>query len=245
MSSIVLVHGAFRGGWCWREVVPLLAAAGHDVHAPTLTGCAPGLAAADRPQVSLRTWADDVLDLLNASDLTDVVLVGHSQGGVVALATAGVDASRIGRLVLLDAPVPAYGQSAADVLPAELRAAWGPPPPLEAWLDPRPVGGPEWEGREELATWVNEQLAPNPARPGYEPLELLDPAAETVPRNYLFCSRTPPMFPPTVSRAALEAAGVPITVVEGAHDLPLLDPHGCAEALLAALDGRSPEPGSF
>jgi hypothetical protein len=43
------------------------------------------------------------------------------------------------------------------------------------------------------------------------------------------------MFPPAVSRAALEAAGVPITVVEGAHDLPLLDPRGCADALLAAV----------
>ena len=121
MSSIVLLHGAFRGGWCWRDVVPLLEAAGHDVHAPTLTGCEPGLAPADRPAVSLRTWADDVQRVMSAADLHDVVLVGHSQGGVVALAAAGVDASRVGRLVLLDAPVPAYGQSAADVLPAELR----------------------------------------------------------------------------------------------------------------------------
>ena len=235
MSSIVLLHGAFRGGWCWRDVVPLLEAAGHDVHAPTLTGCEPGLAPADRPAVSLRTWADDVQRLMSAADLHDVVLVGHSQGGVVALAAAGVDAGRVGRLVLLDAPVPAYGQSAADVLPAALRAAWGPTPPPEAWLDPRPVGGPEWTGRDELAAWVNERLAPNPARPGYDPLELLDPAAASLPRTYLFCSRTPAMFPPTVSRAALEAAGVPITVVDGAHDLPLLDPRGCAQALLAAV----------
>ena len=235
MSSIVLLHGAFRGGWCWRDVVPLLEAAGHDVHAPTLTGSEPGLAPADRPAVTLRTWADDVQRLMSAADLRDVVLVGHSQGGVVALATAGVDSSRLGRLVLLDAPVPAYGQSAADVLPADLRAAWGPPPAPEAWLDPRPVGGPEWAGRDELAAWVNERLTPNPARPGYDPLELLDPAAASLPRTYLFCSRTPAMFPPTVSRAALEAAGVPITVVEGAHDLPLLDPRGCAQALLAAV----------
>ena len=94
-------------------------------------------------------------------------------------------------------------------------------------------------GRDELAAWVNERLAPNPARPGYDPLELLDPAAASLPRAYLFCSRTPAMFPPTVSRAALEAAGVPITVVEGAHDLPLLDPYGCAQALLVAVGSSS------
>jgi pimeloyl-ACP methyl ester carboxylesterase len=235
MSSIVLLHGAFRGGWCWRDVVPLLEAAGHDVYAPTLTGCEPDLAPEDRPEVSMRTWADDVQRLMIDADLHDVVLVGHSQGGVVALATAGVDAGRIGQLVLLDAPVPDYGQSAAEVLPAELRAAWGPTPAPESWLDPRPVGGPEWDGRDELAAWVNERLAPNPARPGYEPLELIDPAAMSLPRTYLFCSRTPAMFPPTISRANLEAAGVPITVVEGAHDLPLLDPTACAEAVLAAV----------
>jgi pimeloyl-ACP methyl ester carboxylesterase len=235
MSTFVLIHGAFRGGWCWRDVAPLLEAAGHDVHAPTLTGCEPGTAVGDRPAVSLRTWADDVQRVMVQGDLHDAVLVGHSQGGVVALAAAGIDAARIGQVVLLDAPVPEYGQSAADVLPAELREAWGPPPPLDAWLDPRPVGGEEWSGREELAAWVNELLVPNPARPGFDALELLDPAAQSITRTYLFCSRTPPMFPPAVSRARLEAAGVPFTVIEGAHDLPLLDPQACAAALLEAV----------
>lgn len=234
MASFVLIHGAFRGGWCWRDVVPLLEAAGHDVYAPTLTGCEPGMAPEDRPAVSLRTWADDVQELMTDGDLHEVVVVGHSQGGVVALAAAGVDATRIGRLVLLDAPVPEYGQSAADVLPAELRAVMGPPPSPEAWLDPRPVGGEEWSDRAELAAWVNERLVPNPARPGYDAVELLDPAANDLPRSYLFCSRTPPMFPATVARAALEKSGVPFTVIEGAHDLPLLDPDTCAAALLAA-----------
>ena len=71
MSTFVLVHGAFRGGWSWDRVAPLLRAAGHDVHAPTLSRTASGL----------DVWVDEVAAYVG--DPGDTVLVGHSQGGVV------------------------------------------------------------------------------------------------------------------------------------------------------------------
>src|SRR5204863_449052 len=68
MSTFVLLHGAFRGAWSWSRVVPLLVAAGHEVHAPTLSGTATGLDG----------WVDEVTDLIVDADLTEVVLVGHN-----------------------------------------------------------------------------------------------------------------------------------------------------------------------
>ncbi|MGW0579671.1 alpha/beta fold hydrolase, partial [Streptomyces sp. NPDC002920] len=77
MSTFVLLHGAWHGGWVWQRVAPLLRAAGHEVHTPTLTGVS------DRahlltPSVGLGTHIEDVVALIEAYDARDVVLVGHS-----------------------------------------------------------------------------------------------------------------------------------------------------------------------
>ena len=82
MATYVLVHGAWHGGWCWRDVAGSLRAAGHQVLTPTLTGL--GERASElRPDVGLRTHVDDVVELLRGGDLRDVVLVGHSYSGLV------------------------------------------------------------------------------------------------------------------------------------------------------------------
>jgi pimeloyl-ACP methyl ester carboxylesterase len=74
----VLVHG----GWCWRRVVPLLRAAGREVHTPTLTGLGERAHLATR-ETRLTTHVEDVVAHLEMEDLRDVVLVGHSSGGAV------------------------------------------------------------------------------------------------------------------------------------------------------------------
>jgi transposase len=77
MAVYVLVHGSFHGGWCWRRVAPLLRAAGHTVHTPTLTGLGERVHLAS-PEVGLSTHIRDVVNVLAFEDLTGVVLVGHS-----------------------------------------------------------------------------------------------------------------------------------------------------------------------
>src|SRR5665213_2340899 len=86
-SVFVLVHGAWHGGWCWRRVADRLTARGHRVFAPTLTGVGERSHLADR-SINLDTHANDVLNLLKWEGLTDVVLVGHSYGGMVISAVA-------------------------------------------------------------------------------------------------------------------------------------------------------------
>lgn len=80
MVTFVLVHGSWHGGWCWREVVPLLRAAGHAVYTPTLTGLG-ARAHLLASGVDLTTHIQDIVNLLFYEDLAEVVLVGHSYAG--------------------------------------------------------------------------------------------------------------------------------------------------------------------
>lgn len=82
MATFVLVHGAWHGGWCWQRVARLLRAAGHEVHTPTLTGLGERAHLMGR-HVNLDTYIQDILGVLQWEELSDVVLCGHSYGGMV------------------------------------------------------------------------------------------------------------------------------------------------------------------
>jgi len=119
--DIVLVHGAWHGGWCWDAVAPLLSARGHRVTAPTL----PGLA--DRADLlhtrpTLDTFVGEVADLIEAADLRQVVLVGHSFAGMVIAGVADRIAPRLRQLVFLDCGEVADGLAAIDRLTPAARA---------------------------------------------------------------------------------------------------------------------------
>ncbi|TCC27048.1 alpha/beta fold hydrolase [Kribbella speibonae] len=111
MATFVLVPGGWKGAWAYEAVIPLLEAAGHSVHALTLTGLRPQDDIATVATANLDTHADDVLRHLDRAHLTGVTLVGHSYGGMVISAVADRAAGRISRLVHLDAYVPQDGES--------------------------------------------------------------------------------------------------------------------------------------
>ncbi len=116
MATIVLAHGAWSSAWAWKKVRPLMAAAGHDFFAPSYTGLGERAHLAD-PANDLDTHIEDVLGVLAYEDLHDVVLIGHSYGGMVATGVADRARERIAKLVYLDAFVPADGQALVDFLP--------------------------------------------------------------------------------------------------------------------------------
>lgn len=123
MATFVLVHGAWHGGWCWRRVTDRLVARGHRVFAPTLTGLGER-SHLDDLDIRLATHVDDVVNLIRWEGLEDVVLVGHSYGGVVISGVAEAVEPAIGSIVFLDAFVPEDGQSMRDVVPAASVARW-------------------------------------------------------------------------------------------------------------------------
>src|SRR3954453_21148411 len=104
MATFVLVHGAWHGGWCWRRVAPLLRVAGHAVYTPTLTGLGERAHLLTR-EVGLETHIRDTVNVLECEELNDVILVGHSYGGIVITGTAERAPERVGHLVYLDAMV--------------------------------------------------------------------------------------------------------------------------------------------
>ena len=118
MTDIVLVHGAFHGGWCWRAVAERLTAAGHRVFAPTLTGLGERRHLAGT-HVDLNTHIMDLVHVIEGEELRDAVLVSHSYGGMPATGAADRLAERLAALVYLDAFTPRDGDSALAVRTAE------------------------------------------------------------------------------------------------------------------------------
>ena len=217
----VLVHGGFHGGWCWRKVRPLLVRAGHEVHTPSLTGLG------DRahllsPSIDLETHVRDVAAVLESEDLREVVLVGHSYGGVVVTGAADRAPERVARLVLVDSPTPAPGKSYLDLVPA-----------LQSWVDSEgwslPAWGPEAFGVTEAAdiAFMAARLTPHPAATLKQPLAL-GGRFTALPRTHVMASESDP-----AEALRSHAAGWTVRVVRGPHDLMIVRPGPLAQELLA------------
>jgi pimeloyl-ACP methyl ester carboxylesterase len=131
MTTFVLVHGAWGGSYGFKYVRGPLRAAGHEVFTPSLTGIGERAHLAS-PQVNLTTHVTDVVNTILYEDLTDVVLLGYSYGGMVVTGALEHVADRVAHLVYLDAFKPADGQSLTDLTGAPYRPpAIGPGSP---WL---------------------------------------------------------------------------------------------------------------
>ena len=160
--TFVLVHGAWHGGWCWRRVADRLRGSGHAVFTPTLTGLGERSHLL-RAGIELSTHVTDVVNVMTWERLSDVVLCGHSYGGMVISGVAEQMTAAIRSIVFLDAFVPQNGESALDLTGPAVqeitRAALQrgdlavPPRPAEAfgvnaadraWVDrmcvPQPIG---------------------------------------------------------------------------------------------------------
>lgn len=179
----------------------LLRAAGHEVYAPTLTGCGERVHLAN-PDVGLETHILDVVNTLDYEDLYDVILVGHSYGGQVITGVADRMRHRLIHLVYLDACVPLPGQSCLDQWTNDRTAmdehvkqngdGWRFMP-----MDPREFGVTD----EGDMRWLTEKDTPHPYKTFQDPI-YFDPAiVEAIPRTYIQCigDQPPPAEPPSIA----------------------------------------------
>ena len=207
MATFVLVHPAWFGGWCWKKVVPLLRAQGHEVHTPTLTGLGERAHLAT-PEVGLSTHIADVVNVMSYEDLGDVVLVGNSSAGKVITGVADRVPERIAQLVYLDAFVPADGQGIVDMLPPDRRQTVEALVQAEGdgWLWPRFSPAPweeiartSWEIVDEAdLAWVLPRLCPTPFGHFTEPTPVRGDA-DMPPRVYIRDAVAPPRLRPVRS----------------------------------------------
>ena len=233
MASFVLVHGAFHGGWCWRDVAARLRAGGHEVFAPTLTGLGERSHLAS-PAVDLSTHVLDVVNLLRWEDLGDVVLVGHSYGGMVVTGVAERAADRLASLVYLDALVPEDGQSVFDLQPAERRAAI-----LE---EIAANGGRFWPPRSAAfygvrdpaqQAWVDGKCTPQPFGTLFERLRLTAASAGKVARKlYILCTDPPLAYMRRFYDMAGASDGWQTMELATGHDAMVTAPERLAQILL-------------
>jgi pimeloyl-ACP methyl ester carboxylesterase len=206
VAPFVFVHGAWSGAHGWRWVRPLLRAAGHDVYTPSLTGLGERAHLAD-PATDLDTHIADVAAALRCEDLRDVVLVGHSYGGMVITGVADRCGDRLAQLVYLDADVPLDGESELDLVPDDERRGyeeaarergngWQVPPPFP---DPLPPGLPP-----DVA-WTIERMVPHPLASLAQPIRLSG-APTDLPRTYVLATegKEGQPTPPYVSRVAAD-----------------------------------------
>jgi pimeloyl-ACP methyl ester carboxylesterase len=168
MATYVLIHGANQGGWIWKPVAAHLRAAGHEVYHPTLDGCAERSSGL-RPGITLDSQASEVAAGLFYYDLTEVILVATSVGGMVAARAAELAPERIGRLVFVDAIVPTPGEAVSDVLN---RPPWN-PEELAHGLSPEEAQEQAFPDAEPgLRAWAAARYTLQPRAPHEEHVDL-------------------------------------------------------------------------
>ena len=230
MASIVLANGAWSAAWAWKKMRPLFRAAGHDFFSPTYTGLGERAHLA-RPEVDLSTHIQDVTAVLEFEDLTDVTLLGHSYGGMVATGVADKARERIARIVYIDAFAPNNGQSLFDLVgpKAEGNMRAGAAKDGDGWrlpLHPRPP-----DTSPEDVAWASPRRRPQPIRTFEQKIELTSKEPPP-PRHYIYATRNGPgdVFRQFSTRAKSEA-GWKSYELDCSHN-----PHiTCPDALMALL----------
>jgi pimeloyl-ACP methyl ester carboxylesterase len=238
MATYVLVHGGGHGGWCYQRVARMLRAQGHQVYAPTMTGLGER-AHLLNPEVDLHRHIEDIAAVLEFEDLHDVILVGHSYGGMVITGTADRVADRIGRLVFLDAANPLNGQSLADVAGPVINAVrpFGETVDgVELVLLPAPDAGLLYgvTDPDDLA-WMAERLNAHPWKCFEQPLELTNEAAVwAIPQYHIVCTST--LATRDTDLMTKARAQGRLWDIDTGHDLMITEPEKVTQALLQVAE---------
>jgi pimeloyl-ACP methyl ester carboxylesterase len=224
--TFVLVHGAWHGGWCWKRLTPLLQAAGHQVFTPTLTGLGQRshlLSAA----VDLATHIRDISAVLEYEDLRDVILVGHSYGGMVIAGVAEQAGARLAQLVYLDAFLPEDGKAVKDY--AALN-----PTRDDGWRVPVPGAAPRFGvTKERDIAWMEARLGDHPHKTFTEPARLSLEKNKSLRKSFVQCTKAP-FFTEAAERAKRQGFRSRELFVAG-HDAMITQPEALAKVLLELL----------
>jgi pimeloyl-ACP methyl ester carboxylesterase len=232
-KTYVLVHGAWHGGWCWKEVSDTLRGMGHRVSTPTQTGLGERKHLLNK-DITLDTFVADVINHIEAEELDRVILVGHSFGGTSISGVADKIPKRIRHLVYLDSVILQNGQSVFSTLPPDLVEArrklaveqgngisiQPPSPTAFGVADDHP-----------LASWVKRRLTPHPISTYDSPIRIDNPVGNGKPRTYIIC--TNPIYEPleAVRQWVKKQEGWRVREISTGHDAMVTAPLELARML--------------
>ena len=229
-KTFVLVHGAWHGGWCWRRVADLLEKQGHKVFTPTLTGLGERSHLL-RAGIDVSTHVTDVVNVIKWEGLRDVVLCGHSYGGLVVSGVAEQAADKIGSIVFLDAFVPENGDSMAGLTSDAVREQ------LKAANARGDLGVPARSAaaflvNEKDQAWVDAMCVPQPIGTMTEVMKLTGARETIAKKSYIRAGAYPnPGFDKALERVKADKSWRVYSVPCG-HDVMVDMPDRLAEILV-------------
>lgn len=229
MADFVLVAGAWQGAWCWKKILPALWQGGHRAFAVPLTGVGER-AHQCSPSIRVSTHADDVAAVVEAEELNNAVLVGHSYAGLVVTAVADRLPDRVGRLVYVDAVVPRSGESWSsghdDKTRAQRRQAIEAQGTLPA-PDPAVFG---LSGSD--AEWARRRMTAQPGSVYDDPLQFDEARIARLPRTFIDCTQ-PALATIAAMRQRVRAEpGWRVVEIPTGHDPMISAPDAFLKALL-------------
>ena len=234
-TTFVLVHGGGHGGWCWKPLAKELRSRGHEVWTPTLTGFGERRHL-DSDAVTFETFVTDIVSVLEYEDLREVVLVGHSMGGVIVPRVAEVASARIRAVVWMAAVVLNDDETLLEAVPQTPEVAKAvviqddgsvrtdPQLMIEALLP---------DGTEQQRAWVLARHRPYPPMALVEPGRLTAFKALELPTGYVLATLDRAVAPDRACAFSERLPGVRYAEVEAGHDLMITRPKETADALLA------------
>jgi len=232
MATFVLVHGAFHGSWCYSRVAAALRSHGHDVHIPTLSGVGE-LAHLSSHSINLSTHVQDVVSVIESDDLTDVILCGHSYGGMVITGVAGQVGERIRTLLYLDAVVPEDGQSAFDIAGPDItQLLLGLAAQNGTMMEP--PAAEFFQVNAKDVDWVNRMCTPHPVATFVEKLRHTGKESLVTRHTYVLCQQYPSVNHPTYAKVKDMPSWKTVSLDCG-HDLMVDDPQTLTALLLDEL----------
>ena len=226
MATFLLVHGAFQGGWVWQKVAAMLRGQGHEVHAPTLSGCG-YLSHGMQQEDDLLTYIEDIAQYIEFEDLQGIVLIAHSFSGMICGEVMMRFGNRIMQAIFVDAVIPEAHRTFAETAGE----------PFRNMLEKHRLGGGKvrpWPLQvfgvdKSSADWFEPRLRPFPYQafltpyPGHF-------APDVLPCAFIGCRET---ISPFIRKMAEKAKGYTWQVLEiQAGHCPMVS---CPEELVRAM----------
>jgi len=232
-ATFVLVHGGGHGGWCWQPTARLLRGMGHEVYTPTLTGFGER-SHLDTSSVTFSTFVTDITNVVLFEDLRDIVLVGHSMGGVIIPRVAEAMPDRVRRVVWLAAVVTADGESLLQAVPQSPWIARA----VTIGADGTAHTDPELildanihDGTPEQRAFVHDRHLPYPPYALTEPGRLSAFLGLGLPTAYVIARDDRTIEPHVAATFAARLPGADVREVPGGHDCMITRAQEVADVL--------------